>query len=265
MKKEKVWFRLVTRRALLMVPACALINFLADITLTAYDAGFLRNIFGGESAVTYVTVLITFVYITQVFLAFFYPFCLWVIRTVTPCFARACRIEWAEAVSRFVMVLLYAVMMGNIIVEELIPEQNQITVQAAYSWVSLTAGILNFLVTILLLQGLRNLLPGTENAAFRCTVRIFQWVWGFLTLFWCICLAGVFLAWAGLTPSWLLPEFFLSNPLLSVLLEAPGLTAFVLLLIGCRRIVRTMEAADAADDTVTAETGTVIGKASLSS
>ena len=236
MGKGKIRSRQVLRRALLMIPACVLINALVNTVLAAYDAGFLEELFGGESAVTYVTVLITFVYITQVFLAFFYPFCLRVIRSVTPCFAWACRFEWAEVACRFAFVLLYAVIVGGIIVIRQMPEQYSAIVLAAYNWVSLIAGILNFLVTILLLQGLRNLLPGEENTAFRCAVRLFRWLWGVLILFRSICLAGAFCAGIGLIPLRLLSEFYLSNPLFSVLLEVPGLIAFVLLLIGCRRV-----------------------------
>ena len=243
MNVKKVWSRLVVRRALLMIPFCVLIGAVVDIVSTFCDNIFLQDVDQEGYAVTAVTVLITFFFTTRVFLAFFYPFCLWGIRSLTPRFSQACRVEWAEAAGRLILVVLYTLLMGNIIAMELVSEPTQTTLYNVYSWTGVFTDLINCLVIFLLLDGMRALLPGKENAAFRRTVRIFQCFWILLNLYENFIFAGCFLVFVESIPDWFrtLLSFHDNHPWVDFLLQTMTLIASIFLLIGGRKINRSCE------------------------
>ena len=240
MKMKKVWPEPVIRRALLMVPFCVLIGALVDLVTTFWADDFLQSMIRQERHVTAVTLVITFHFITQVFLALFYPFCLWGIRFLTPRFSLACRIVWAEAVSRLFQTMLYIVFMGDIIAKGLIPESTRADLLTIYNWVGIFTDLMNCVVIFLLLDGMRTLLPGKENAAFRYIVGIFQCLWVLFNLFKNLSVAGFHLDLFGPTPDWILAlsNFYYTHRWLKLLLQNITLFASIILMICGRKINR---------------------------
>ena len=243
MKVKKVWPDLVIRRALLMVPFCVLVGALMDLATTFWADEFLQAMVLQENHVTAVTVVITFHFITQVFLALFYPFCLWGIRSLTPRFSLACRIVWAEAVSRLFQIALYIVFMGDVIATGLIPESAKMDLLTIYNWTGIFTDIMNCLVIFLLLDGMRTLLPGKENAAFRRIVGIFQCLWVLFNLFENLSTAGFHLYLLGPPPDWILAlsNFYFTHRWLKPLMQGTTLFASLILLISSLKINKLLE------------------------
>ena len=236
MESRKHWPQVVVRRALLVVPFCILFNALVNVLVALYEGGKLEWILNDQLGYNvHLAEVVSFSFISQIFLAFMYQLCLCAIRHLTWGFRWACWVGWVYAFLRLLMVILFGVLSAIPLGENGAVTGSYQTLKNIIDWLDYILCFTDSILICLLLLGLSELLPGEENRGFRRALRIGWVVIIGLTDIGVIALGALVLDFTGTSALYRVLTFY--HKYHNVAFTIPGFIAFFLLMIGARKLM----------------------------